>query len=361
MSFCNDRQGRNDHLIFVKTRRPNKEKLTSIHSQLDTLFLYTFHYILNLVENNADQILVTRCQSTNSTRCLWFLQRTARTSQEWSRSDRGPRTRGTRSSSWRRNSITIGTWRDGDGSRSLIPWYCPSGRLRSGSRTGAWSGRRTTSCRTRRTCAERMPTAKQRHRRRNRRKRRPPDRNWRPATTTAKGRTTTTRRRAGSTLAWSRASLCRTWRMCTRWTPPFRIRTWFIRASKVTRIRWPIFKRSWVIIMWVAWWRVRRGDRWDTSAPEVSALSPQLPVPPGCRRSPRPFRHRPSSPITGSRRCNIRPANRTVRVDYRASLTLLARGSLPFGHKRICKFVLLTMADRVDVSRNFIEGFGLEW
>lgn len=47
--------------------------------------------------------------------------------------------------SWRRNSTSTGTWPGAGGWRSRTLCVCPSARLRSGSRTGGWSGRRSTS------------------------------------------------------------------------------------------------------------------------------------------------------------------------------------------------------------------------
>lgn len=79
------------------------------------------------------------------------LQPTAPMPQEMNQSDSGRPTRATRSLSWRRSSITTAIWRVGEGLRLPTHWSCPSDRLRSGSRTGAWSGRRTTSCPTQRT------------------------------------------------------------------------------------------------------------------------------------------------------------------------------------------------------------------
>ena len=48
--------------------------------------------------------------------------------------------------SWRRNSTLTGTWPGAGEWRSRTPCVCPSARWRSGSRTGGWSGRRSTSC-----------------------------------------------------------------------------------------------------------------------------------------------------------------------------------------------------------------------
>lgn len=47
--------------------------------------------------------------------------------------------------SWRRNSTSTGTWPGAGGWRSRTLCVCPSARLRSGSKTGGWSGRRSTS------------------------------------------------------------------------------------------------------------------------------------------------------------------------------------------------------------------------
>lgn len=47
--------------------------------------------------------------------------------------------------SWRRSSISTGTWPGADGWRLRTPCVCPSARSRSGFRTGGWSGRRSTS------------------------------------------------------------------------------------------------------------------------------------------------------------------------------------------------------------------------
>lgn len=58
------------------------------------------------------------------------------------RSDRGRRTRATRRWNWRRSSTSIVTWHGGGGSRSHTVCVSPSGKSRSGSRTGAWNGKR---------------------------------------------------------------------------------------------------------------------------------------------------------------------------------------------------------------------------
>lgn len=62
----------------------------------------------------------------------------------WTANGRGPRTRDTRLSSWKKSFTSIAIWRGGGESR----WHTCStwqrGKSRSGSRTEGWSGRRTT-------------------------------------------------------------------------------------------------------------------------------------------------------------------------------------------------------------------------
>ena len=72
-------------------------------------------------------------------------------SPEWNQSVREPRTRATRSSSWRRSSTSTDTWLGGDASRLPTRFVCQNGKSKSGSRTDGWSTKRTTSCPTRRT------------------------------------------------------------------------------------------------------------------------------------------------------------------------------------------------------------------
>lgn len=54
----------------------------------------------------------------------------------------GRRTLDTKRWSWRRNSTQITIWRGGDASRWLMHCVWPSGKSKSGSRTGGWSWRR---------------------------------------------------------------------------------------------------------------------------------------------------------------------------------------------------------------------------
>lgn len=54
----------------------------------------------------------------------------------------GRRTLDTKRWSWRRNSTQIIIWRGEDASRWLMPCAWPSGKSKSGSRTGGWSWRR---------------------------------------------------------------------------------------------------------------------------------------------------------------------------------------------------------------------------
>lgn len=202
---------------------------------------------------------------TNIFRFLFpSLQRTARINLEWSQSDSERLTRGTRYSNWKRNSITIGTWRGDDGSRSLILWSCRRDRSKSGFRTVEWNGRRTTSCRTQRTCAKKIRTGRHRQRRRNQRRPRRRERSPAPVITTAKGKTTITPRPA----VWRAVSIRVSATIWTRFMGSPRVfltpLVWYIRAFKVTLILWLISKRSWVIITWVEWWTDQREDRWDT-------------------------------------------------------------------------------------------------
>lgn len=190
-----------------------------------------------------------------------FLQQTARTHLEWSQSDRELPTRGIRYSNWKRNSTSIGTWRDDDESRSLIIWSCRSDRSKSGFRTVVWNGRKTTSCQIRRTCAGRTQTAKHRQQRRSRRSRRRHEQSPGRVAIIAKGKTTI-RPPAVWRTAWTQTSVT-IWAKFMGSAPLFLL-PWFIQASKVTLILWLISKRSWVIITWVEWWTVRREDRWDT-------------------------------------------------------------------------------------------------
>lgn len=74
-------------------------------------------------------------------------------SRQWTRITRGPspngpepRTRGSRSWSWKRSSTLTGTWPGDGGSRSRTRFVYPRGKSKSGSRTDAWNGRRTTNC-----------------------------------------------------------------------------------------------------------------------------------------------------------------------------------------------------------------------
>jgi len=64
-------------------------------------------------------------------------------------SGHGPPTRDTRRWNWKRSFTTTATSPGVGASRWHTSWASPSDRSRSGSRTGAWSGRRTTVWRTR--------------------------------------------------------------------------------------------------------------------------------------------------------------------------------------------------------------------
>ncbi len=57
----------------------------------------------------------------------------------------GRPTAATRRWSWRRSSCSIRTWPASGASKCLTRWPSPRGRWRSGFKTGAWSGRKSTT------------------------------------------------------------------------------------------------------------------------------------------------------------------------------------------------------------------------